>query len=200
MRGTKRKTFSDGAIAMTLLAPDLAKPEASSIRSAADLHAALAPWSAYAPFALSFAVLAVYWIAQYRTFRDLQRVDTTVLLLNLAFLAGFTFLPFPTAIPQRFTDGRFAVMLYAGTLATMGLIWPVLWNHASTAGLLPSVEDRDPQMRDILLTPIIFLASMGIAWCSPSWATRSWILLAFIRRTHAFFVSRRRVIAEKPSS
>ncbi len=194
-------SLSDGVIAfaMTLLVIDLARPAQGTIANAANLHAALAQGSAYASFALSFAVIALYWNAHYKTFRRLLRVDRTVLTLNLVFLFGITFLPFPTAILQRFSGFRAAVMLYAGTLAAIGLVWAVLWNHAATSGLFSDDRDQRGELLDVLEAPIVFLISMAIAWFSPNWSIRSWLLIIVVGRTRAMLSHRHRPPTEPTS-
>lgn len=183
--------LSDGVIAMTLLVLDLNKPNPGDIHSAAELHHRLAQWSAYGSFALSFVVIAVYWVAHFRTFRRLRRVDRSVLTLNLAFLMGITFIPFPTAMLQRFSDDRVVVMLYAGTLAMVGFIWAALWRHVARRDLLIGDVDERKVLLDILEAPAVFLASMAIAWFSPSWAQRSWLMIFVVNRGRAALNGRR---------
>jgi uncharacterized membrane protein len=177
--------FSDAvfAIAMTLLVLDLDIPDTGAVTSAADLRHALAQWSAYGAFVLSFAVIGSYWLAHFRAFRGLQRVDDRLLVLNLLALLGVTFLPFPTAILAEFGDRREAAMLYAGTLAALGFVWAALWNHAFRQGLLlvegGAVAARRTRRR-ILTPPLVFLGSFAVAWVSASWAEWSWLLVALL--------------------
>jgi uncharacterized membrane protein len=185
--------LSDGviAIAMTLLVLDLAKPDPASIHSTAELHHLLAQWNAYASFALSFVVIAIYWTSHFRTFRRLTREDGPVLVLNLAYLLGITFIPFPTAMLQRFSDDRVVVMLYAGTIGIVGFIWAALWNHAAKNDMIAGDVNRRKVLLDILEAPGVFLLSMVIAWFSPSWAQRSWLLIIVVGRGRAFLDRRR---------
>jgi uncharacterized membrane protein len=39
-------------------------------------------------YALSFAVIAIYWLAHHRMFRYIRRLDATLLVLNLASLSS----------------------------------------------------------------------------------------------------------------
>ncbi len=184
--------LSDGvmAIAMTLLVLDLDKPNPANIHSIAELHQELAQWSAYLSFALSFGVIALYWVAHFSTFRRLRSVDGTIVWLNVAFLMGITFIPFPTAVLNRFSDDRLPVILYAGTLAAVGIVWTALWRHAMTQGLLFGTENDPSKLWESLDAPIVFLASMVIALFSPGWAMRSWLLIVVAGRVRAFAVAR----------
>ena len=49
-------------------------------------------------YALSFSVIAIYWLTHHRKFRYIRRLDTTLLVLNLASLrSSIAFVPFPRA-------------------------------------------------------------------------------------------------------
>ena len=174
--------FSDAvmAIAMTLLVfvPD--KPNPSEITTVAQLHDALAQWPAYASFALSFWVIALYWRVHFRTFRRIRRVDGPLLQLSLLFLFGITFLPFPTAVLQRFSDERVAVLLYSGTLAAVGYSWAALWYYAVRKGYLVHRHEDGTLAEGLqrsLIPPSVFLLSFGVAWIDPTLGLWTWLLL-----------------------
>lgn len=171
------------AIAMTLLVLDLDKPDPRTITTTAQLHDALDQWSAYASFALSFWVIAIYWRAHFRAFRRFRRVDGVVLQLTLLFLFGITFLPFPTAILQRFTDERVAILLYSATLAAVGYSWAALWYYAVRKGhLVPRKEDGDIQqgLERSLIPPIVFTIAFCVAWIEPIFGLWAWTLIPII--------------------
>jgi TMEM175 potassium channel family protein len=168
------------AIAMTLLVLDLDKPDPKAITSTAQLHDALDQWSAYASFALSFWVIAIYWRVHFRAFRRFRRVDGTVLQLTLLFLFGITFLPFPTAILQRFSEDRVAVLLYSGTLAAVGYSWAALWYYSVRKGhLVLRAEDGSVRvgLERCLIPPSVFVLSFCVAWIDPALGLWAWLLL-----------------------
>ena len=150
----------------------------------------MAQWSAYASFALSFAVIAVYWVSHFRTFRRLRRIDRPILTLNLIFLFGITFIPYPTAMLQRFSGDRDVVMLYAGTLAIVGFVWATLWRHVYRNGLLIGAVDGRRVLFNTLESPVVFAASIAVAWFSPTWAKYSWTLIFVIGRSRALLIRR----------
>jgi uncharacterized membrane protein len=171
------------AIAMTLLVLDLDKPNPKLITTTAQLHDALDQWSAYISFALSFWVIAIYWRAHFRAFRRFRHVDGTVLQLTLVFLFGITFLPFPTAILQRFSNERVAVLLYSGTLAAVGYSWAALWYYSVRKGHLV-LRDGDGSVRmgleRCLLPPSVFVLSFCVAWIDPALGLWTWLLLPIL--------------------
>lgn len=171
------------AIAMTLLVLDLDKPDPRAITTTAQLHAALDQWSAYISFALSFWVIAIYWRAHFRSFRRVRRVDGTMLQLTLLFLFGITFLPFPTAILQRFSDDRVAVLLYSATLAAVGYSWTALWYYSVRKSHLV-LREEDGTIRQglerCLIPPIVFTISFCVAWIEPIFGLWAWLLIPII--------------------
>lgn len=187
--------FTDAvmAIAMTLLVLDLDKPNPREILTTAQLHEALGQWSAYVSYALSFWVIGMYWQAHFRSFRRCRHVDGTVIKLTLLFLFGITFLPFPTAILQRFSDERIAVLLYSGTLAAVGYSWSVLWYYSVRKGHLV-LRPEDGSFRDrlnkALIPPSVFLVSFGVAWIDPQVALWLWLALPAIGLMHRFLHKR----------
>jgi uncharacterized membrane protein len=175
--------LSDGvfAIAMTLLAIDLALPEVAS-PSAADLGQRLfALWPRYLSFALSFLVIAQYWRSHQRIFRYMIRLDSRFVWLNLVLLLCVAFLPFPTSVLGAYGNDSVSVSLYAGTLAATGVVVLAMWLYATTRHRLVSHELSPRQIQQITAraasAPAIFLLSIGIAQVDPSAAKYSWLLI-----------------------
>src|SRR5690606_1041742 len=95
----------------------------------------------YLAFALSFAIIGMYWIGHHSLYHRIERYDATLLWLNLLVLASIVFLPFPTRIVADFGTEPLAVALYAGTLAFTGISSTVLWWYAHRRRLLsPDVD------------------------------------------------------------
>jgi uncharacterized membrane protein len=174
--------FSDAviAIAITLLAIDLRLPETGGSTDRELLHQLrdLAP--DFVAFFISFAVIGVYWVAHHRMFRYIDGFDYGLLLLNLLFLLFVALLPFLTALLGRHGHLSSATAIYATGLSAMGFCSSRLWVHAVRRRLVtPAVTPefaRYLKWRG-LLVPIVFLASVPIAFISPGVAQLSWILL-----------------------
>jgi uncharacterized membrane protein len=172
--------FSDAvmAIAITLLVLDIKVPEATSEAALAPLILGL--WPKYLGYAVSFWVIAMYWVAHHRCFRYIRKYDRRLIYLNFLFLMFIAFLPYPTAV--LFTDPSMtaSVVLYAGTTAGMGLSLAGVWlyaarHHFILAGL-PSTMARDIRL-NLLLPPVVFLASCVVAFLNANLAMFTWILL-----------------------
>ncbi len=179
--------FSDAvfAIAITLLALQLTVPNVAAARLG---HALAGLGATYASYAISFAVIAIYWVAYHRDMHFVDRFDGKLLVLNLLFLASIAFLPFPTAVQGRYgTESRVSVVFYAAALAVTGLLLSAMWAYASSPRRKLVGSRLTPEIRRYYLyrgfsAPLIFGASIGIAFLSTNAAVYSWILLALSRR------------------
>jgi uncharacterized membrane protein len=140
-RGTERdigrmEAFSDGvfAIAITLLIIDIRVPTPNG-GEPFDLKAALMDlWPSYFAFVFSFVVIGIYWLNHHFMGKIYTRADHGLLLCNLFFLLGITFLPFPTRVlAEHLTDQ--AHRADAAAFYTLGLLfraggWLLKWLYA----------------------------------------------------------------------
>lgn len=184
--------FSDAvmAIAITLLVLDIRAPEALADLGPALLR--LAP--KYLGYVVSFWVIALYWVAHHRCFRYIRAYDRRLIYLNFLFLMAVAFMPFPTSLLFSSPSQTLSVMLYAGTAAGMGFALLLLWIYAERhrflpAGMPPAVA-RDIRL-NLLLPPLVFLASVITAAFNATLAMYLWFLLipvyVFRRRTESAF-------------
>lgn len=174
--------LSDGvfAIAITLLVLDLKLPDSESIKSGADLRSALASWSNYEAYVLSFMVIALYWVNHWRVFRRMARIDRPSLWLNMVLLMGIAFIPYPTSVLSEYGEYGTATAFYAGTLAVIGFVWAAFWIHSVRNGLLSAPGERDEKDErafQLLFPPLVFLASILIAVRYPDGAKYFWLAL-----------------------
>jgi uncharacterized membrane protein len=178
--------LSDGvfAIAITLLVLDLKLPDPSAIQSSSELRSALAQWSDYEAYVLSFVVIALYWEGHWKTFKRMATIDRTALWLNMALLLGIAFIPYPTSIISEFGEYRSGTIFYAAVLSAIGFVWAGFWHYSERNGLLTPSNDPDDARYtryQLLLTPIVFALSIPIAMQSPDAAKYSWLLIFFGR-------------------
>ena len=178
--------FSDGvfAIAITLLVVGIHVPELPSHVANSELSRHLLDeWPRVLSYAVSFAVIGLYWIGHHRIFGHIRRFDHRLILLNLAFLGLIAFLPFPTAVLGRYGAHRAAVVLYAGSLALAGLASTALWLYAWRAKLADVGPRRGRYLAVRAAVPVVvFGGSIPIAFLSPAAAELSWASLIIVRR------------------
>jgi len=174
--------FSDGvfAIAITLLVLNFKLPEVSGPDLDRELFDAIAAdWGLWFSFALSFAIIARFWLVHHRHSMLLRGIDTRFLVLNLVLLAFVVVLPYPTEILGEYGNAT-AVAVYAATMALTGLSSAFLWRHAHRAGLLDSRLDpawvKHTTARGFMI-PLVFLVSIPLVFIDAVYAQLFWLSL-----------------------
>jgi len=171
--------FSDAvfAIAITLLAVNLHVPRTGNIGSAHDLHQAI---PAIFGFAISFLVIAFFWIGHHGVFRFVVALDRRLIALNLAFLSVIAFLPYPTDLLSA-SSASAAVIFYATCCALAGLLQAGIWLYATRPSSDLTSQDAAPARTFFLLrmlrVPVVFLASIPVAIAAPRYAPFVWLLI-----------------------
>jgi uncharacterized membrane protein len=170
--------FSDAvfAIAITLLAINLRGP-AGVQASAHEINLAI---PRIVGFAISFVVIAFFWLSHHTIFRYVVALDRPLIALNFAFLAVIAFLPYPTDLLSASTT-RASVIFYAICCALAGLAEAGFWLYAtrSPVGLAsPAARPvRNYILVRILRVPGVFMLSIPIAVAEPRIAPFIWLLI-----------------------
>ena len=172
--------FSDGvvAIAITLLVLPLTKidrPQGATLTNVVvDNQAALFA------FALSFVVIANYWMIHDDMFRPLRRPSTRLIQLNMLWLAAIVFLPFPTALIADGLEGGFST-LYIGTLLAVSILDLLLATYLAQHPDLsdgPATADSRQRVIGSGLTAAALLVAVIISFFSPT--AGIWALLLLV--------------------
>ena len=137
--------FSDAvfAIAITLLIVDLRVPDVAHVESGQQLRDTLPQIGG---FALSFAVIGLFWLGHHGLLRYIKGLTRSLMLLNLLFLGCIAFLPYPTALLSAAGDQVPATIFYAAAIAAAGLAEAAVWLYAicirdlALPGISPSVR------------------------------------------------------------
>ncbi len=119
------KAFADAvvAIAMTLLI----LPLMESVGEAAADHLKSFEWlnenrGQLFSFALSFVLIANFWVTHHRLFAGVHRVTNGLLWLTIAWMFTIVWLPIPTALVGQLDEDAGQQILYVGTLAVTSLV------------------------------------------------------------------------------
>jgi len=166
------ETFADGvfAIAATLLIIDVSVDAHGRTLGPALSHA----WPQYAAYAVSFLTIGIMWVNHHAYFSQIDRVDRTFLLLNIAFLMCVAFVPFPTRLVAEHLrdDGlRAAAITYGITLTATSIGFAAFWYYAA-AGRRLIAETADQRVvngisRSCFLGAPIFATATLVAVWSP---------------------------------
>ena len=183
------EALTDGvyAIAITILVLELKLPEATAVRSQADLVQALVHLiPKFVAWIISFFVLAIFWVANHRLFQWIKSVDPKLLWITILTLMGASFLPFGSALVGEFSHAFISQAIYAADMGAMGLLtlWmlshlerhPELCHEAMPAGVLKAARIR---CWGIVATAALAVA---IAAVDPRFGTMAFVLMGFIAR------------------
>lgn len=165
--------FSDGvfAIAITLLVLELPfdQVENGQLRHTLGEH-----WPSFVTFVVSFLTIGIAWLQHSAVFDALGRLDRPVLVLNLFFLMGIAFLPFPTALLGDYVrqsgDSVTAGVVYSSTWLYVTLSLTLLWTYAARRGLVADkVEDSAVRtlVRHQWMITGSYAVFTGVAFISP---------------------------------
>ena len=185
--------LSDGifAFAMTLMVLTIDGPQRESVAPSDMPAAVLGQWPAVLSYALSFLVVGTFWAQHRAVFRHIDGHDAGLVWLNLCFLLCVSFIPFPTDLVGEYADQQFAVVLYASSMAIASLLLWALWWYVSHDGRLVQESLQRHHIRylslRLLVTPAVFLASIGLSFVSLRAAEWSWVLIIPLR----YLLSRR---------
>lgn len=152
-------TLSDGifSVAMTLLILDVRLPENFQPQDAGELLNGLADlWPKFLPYALSFGVLGLRWLANVELRTRAEFVSREYANWWLLYLMLITCVPFSTIVIGRFAHLAPATWLYAGHTLLIALVGMRLVRI--TPGLEPGDHLRHRQMSVVLLIVSSLLA------------------------------------------
>jgi uncharacterized membrane protein len=174
--------FSDGvfAIAITLLVLGIDVPDVPKGRLW-DAIGELGP--SLLSYFIGFAVIGVFWFSHHRFFDEVRRFDARIVRLNIVYLSLISLMPFTTGMLGNYGDVSVAVAIYAGNVAAVALIEGVMTALALRDGLLVAGPRRRRRLlASGLIVPVVFGASIPIAFLDPDAAMWSWLALAVIPR------------------
>jgi uncharacterized membrane protein len=200
-RSTDRlEYFSDAvlAIAATLLATELPKPETSI----GLLQEIAKQWPHYAAFAASFLFICIAWSNHHNMFKYIKQTDQYLLILNVLFLMFVTLQSFTTGLLAQHVgkpDERSAALIYHATLVLMTLFYNCVWWYAVKKDELLK-EDTDDRLihaltNEYAMAPALHLAALIICFWSVPFSIIPIVLL------YAYFalprLSERKINKEK---
>jgi uncharacterized membrane protein len=169
------EAFSDGvfAIAITLLILEIGVPHVDAHGSLT--HALIHLWPSYVGYAVSFLTIGIMWINHHYMFKDIVRVDHTLLVLNLLLLLSIAFVPFPTAVVAAYArSGEHqleATLVYGSTFVVIAVFFDALWLYASHGMRLIDGHVTETRVRSRTLRylpgPLLYAITLPLALINP---------------------------------
>ena len=199
-------TFFDAvyAFALTLLVVNVDPPEAASDwTSLAALLGSGLGWQLLG-FAISFVVIAVFWRVNHRVVALFRAVSPSILVANLVAIAFVVLIPFSTQgiSDVETADQPLAIAIYAVNISCAVLAQSAIFYVARHDGMLSHPLPRradHARFLDTLTTPLVFLASIPIAYAfGADWGRATWALLILVGPLSGRWATRRvaRILAE----
>jgi uncharacterized membrane protein len=130
------------------------------------------------------------WANHHFMFKDIDRVDHTLLVLNLLLLMAVAFLPFPTAVLAEYLRQKDheleATLTYGCTFVVIAIFFDALWLYASRGMRLIDEHVSESRVRSrtrrYLPGPLLYGVSLPLAFISP------WISLAIYAALAVFWL------------
>jgi uncharacterized membrane protein len=159
--GTNRlEAFSDGVIAIiiTIMVLEMKVPHDTSV------DALLKLWPVFVSYALSFLIVAIYWVNHHHLLHLLKRVNAKVLWLNNLLLFCMSLMPFVTGYmgENHFTPlsvSIYSVVAFVAALSFLFLRRAIEKSHGNVAQDL-----REHTHRKNMISLSIYLAAIIAAW------------------------------------
>jgi len=191
---TRIEALTDGifAFAMTLLVLTLTLPDATQTKlDLSQLMGEQLP--KFFNYALSFILLAIFWIVHHQQFHYIRRTNGTHIWINIGILMFVALVPFTTDVAGDYSNQTIAELLFSGNLLILGLLFLLNWVYACHHHRL---VDADLSRRAIFrgtirncITPGVAVISMILSLFIPRWGLTVYLLIPIIQ-LHPWFRSR----------
>jgi len=165
------EAFSDGvfAIAITLLILEVRVPMVAEGESLS--HTLVAIWPKLVAYAVSFAVIGIFWIGHHIMFHYIKRSDRMLLWLNTMLLMTISAIPFAAALIGEYLHEPIAAAIYGIFLSVDGFLFYAVWAYASHKRRLTSptlsTELISLAKKIILFAPVVYALAAGVAFINP---------------------------------
>lgn len=175
--------FSDAVVAIAITLLGLPLVDLDPPRGGTSVWQVLAEhgdklWS----FVVTFAVVAVLWLAHHRVFDDIDGYDGAILRLDVLWLLTIVFLPVPSAWMGEVGFAHGVGVVYCGTLALNSFaLWLIVGHVDRNPDLLTDEVRRNggpPRSARSLVFAVYFLAVALLSVPAPEVA--SWAMLGLI--------------------
>lgn len=174
--------FSDGvfSIAITLLVLNLSLGDQNLVTDHHVWKALGEQWENLLSYAISFAVIARFWLNHHRFFGEVTAFDGRLIALNMLYLGCVVLIPFSSEVLGEYGGKTPSVVVYSANLVAVVLVGLWMIRDARRAGLTRMDErtQREGTVRAVFISTV-FLLSIPLAFVDASIAPFFWLLLFF---------------------
>jgi TMEM175 potassium channel family protein len=180
-RTDRTEGISDGvfAVSLTLLILDVRLPEGDASQL---VHGLVLIAPRLGTFALSFAIVAYYWLVHHLMFASLRGVKIALIWANMLFLFSIAMLPFSTAVLGRYALSTAALAIYGANLAACTSTLAGVWFVADRSHVTdqPTVSQRRYIIRRFGVQLIVALLGIACAFLAPVLALSIFVALPIV--------------------
>ena len=166
MSTTRLEAFSDGvfAIIITIMVLELKVPHHDT------LEELLAQWPIFLSYALSYVMVAEYWMNHHLMFHMVKRVNNRILWSNLLLLFTLSLIPLFTAFMGENHFSAFSTAAYSAYMLVCALTFNV-WFWALSHHLGADTHEQQCLRRAGLIKSFVaigvYALAIPLAFCSP---------------------------------
>ena len=177
------------AFAMTLLVLTLTLPDATQTKLSLS-QLLVGQWPKFFNYALSFVLLAIFWIVHHQQFHMIHRTDRGHIWINIGILMFVALMPFSTDVAGSYGDETLAELVFSANLMILGLLFLLNWWYACRNHRLVdpdlSKESIARGIRRSCITPVVAAISMVLSFFIPRWGLAVYMLIPIIQ-LHPWF-------------
>ncbi|MBD2438656.1 TMEM175 family protein [Nostoc sp. FACHB-110] len=170
------------AMALMVIAFDL--PEDAKGMTDSDINVFL--FSQLKPlgtYAITFVLVATYWISHSRQLKYLKRTDENHLWISVGYLMVLFLVPLSNDLVITFPDNLLVKVWFSLNIAVIGFVSWLSWSYATSDRKLVDSDLDDETIRSIkikaLIEPICALISIGVAYLNQELWDYFWVVLFF---------------------
>jgi len=180
-RTDRTEAISDGvfAVSLTRLILDVRPPEGGLAQL---VHGLVLVAPRLGTFALSFAIVAYYWLVHHLIFASLRGVKVALIWANMLFLFTIAVLPFSTAVLGRYALAPVALAIYGANLVACTSTLAGLWFVADRSHITeqPTASQRRYIVRRFGVQLMAALLWIGCAFVAPALALSIFVALPIV--------------------
>lgn len=181
------EALTDGifAIAMTLLVLTIDLPEMEKGVAQIGLHNLLIEqMHMLTSYAISFIVLAIFWIKHHQQFHFIKRTDGKHLWINIFTLMFIVLIPFSTSLRGDYPDDWVSAIFFGSNLLILGILSLLNWIYATNGHRLvdPNLDKQHIALNTRIgaVTPLVALLAMGVSIVSPQISSYTYLLIPIL--------------------
>jgi uncharacterized membrane protein len=181
---TKRlETLVDGifAIAMTLLVLGLAVPTIQPpLTNASVTNAILNLIPNFVSLVVSFVLLAVFWKIHHRIFKQINKMNGTLLWINVIWLLFIVLVPFSATLTGDYGQFTIANIIFNINMLGIATLLYLNWHYADHKNFIhEKITDEEIKFTKIVnfIFILVAIAAIGLSYVIPQYSQTVYILI-----------------------